>query len=284
MIDDGKIGDYEVLSSLRIGTRTLFLCEDQKASDGEKYGCGYAERNDLFEQYFDVVVSDDYMEILKLYSTRVSDDVLALETERSNLDIPLSVFGKDECYPNDYSESIVGKVIAIKAPVLIPEYQRADRQIYLVTGGFGAEANSRGRAVYCTNIHTGRETRFNWEDVQGVIKPECIPDWVNNRLLIIRQDKAVFEYGDKHFIPFRTLTKSESTFDTASKKIRSESSPSEYNYGDFYSKSTDKKCDLFLCLENNKLYLPGEKELFIWEGERGDRNQPPKNKNKDYER
>lgn len=155
----------------------------------------------MFEHYSDVEVSDDYMEVIKLYSARISDEVQAMETELSEIDVPLSVIGKAECYPNDYDESIKGKVIAIRADLLIPEYQRADRQIYLVTGGFGAEANARGRAVYCVNIHTGKETRFNREDVQGVIKPECMPEWANNRLLIIRQDKSVLNMRESTISP-----------------------------------------------------------------------------------
>lgn len=284
MIDDGKVGDYEVLSSLRVGMKTIFLCENAKASEGQKYGCGFAERDDLFERYSEVEVSDDYMEIVKLYSDRINDEVQAMEAELSELDVPLSVIEKDECYPNDYKESIIGKVVAIRADVLLPEYQRADKQIYLVTGGFGAEANARGRAVYCTNLHTGKETRFNREDVQGVIKPERMPEWVANRLSIIREDKSVFKYGGKHYIPFRLLTKAESGFNFVSRNVRSENSPDGYSHADFYSKSTDKKCDLFLCLENNRLYLPGENELFAWDGERGTKDQPKKNKNRDYER
>ncbi len=282
MISDGKIEDYNILSSLRVGKKVIFLCENEKAPEGQKYGCGFAEGNDLFEHYSDVEVSDDYMEVIKLYSARISDEVQAMETELSEIDVPLSVIGKAECYPNDYDESIKGKVIAIRADLLIPEYQRADRQIYLVTGGFGAEANARGRAVYCVNIHTGKETRFNREDVQGVIKPECMPEWANNRLLIIRQDKSVFEYEGKHYIPFRLLTKAESGFDFVSRNIRSENSTNGYSHADFYGKSTDKKCDLFLCLENNKLYRPGEHELFAWEGERGVKSQHQKHK--EYER
>lgn len=189
MICDGKIDDYEILSSLRVGKKIIFLCENEKAPENQKYGCGFAEGNDLFEHYFDVEVSDDYMEIIKMYSLRINDEVQAMEKELSGLDVPLSVIGRKECYPNDYNESIKGKVIAVRADVLLPEYQRADRQIHLVTGGFGAEANARGRAVYCVNIHTGKETRFNREDIQGVIRSEYLPEWVNTRLPEIQKSR-----------------------------------------------------------------------------------------------
>ena len=44
------------------------------------------------------------------------------------------------------------------------------------------------------------------------------------------QDKS-FEYGGHHFIP------------------------------DFYAASTDKKCDIFRCVENGRLYVPCQYEL-----------------------
>lgn len=42
--------------------------------------------------------------------------------------------------------------MAVRAGVLRNEYQTADRQLVLVTGGFGSHANSRGSAVFCTNL------------------------------------------------------------------------------------------------------------------------------------
>ena len=51
-----------------------------------------------------------------------------------------------------------------------------------VTGGFGASANSRGSAVFCTNLHTGKNTRFERMDVMGEVKPECMPDWAKEKI------------------------------------------------------------------------------------------------------
>ena len=50
-----------------------------------------------------------------------------------------------------------------------------------VTGGFGASANSRGSAVFCTNLHTGKSTRYERMDVMGEIKPECMPEWAKEK-------------------------------------------------------------------------------------------------------
>ena len=37
-------------------------------------------------------------------------------------------------------------------------------------------------------------------------------------------------------------------------------------YEEFYKKSSDKEADLFLCLENGLIYIPGENELFLYIG------------------
>ena len=50
-----------------------------------------------------------------------------------------------------------------------------------VTGGFGASANSRGSAVFCTNLHTGKSTRYERMDVMGEVKPERLPEWAKEK-------------------------------------------------------------------------------------------------------
>jgi hypothetical protein len=103
--------------------------------------------------------------------------------------VPLACFTSEHCYPDDYRQSINGKVIAISQLSLRGEYQTADKQLCLVTGGFGAEANSRGRAVYVINLYHGKETRWNREDVLGEVKLECLPDWAKERLAVIQAER-----------------------------------------------------------------------------------------------
>lgn len=76
--------------------------------------------------------------------------------EVEKLDIPVTVITQVDCIPDHYKNDINGKIIAINPAVLKPEYQRADRQLYYVTGGFGASANARGSAVFCKTSMTAR--------------------------------------------------------------------------------------------------------------------------------
>lgn len=94
------------------------------------------------------------------------------------------------------------------------------------------------------------------------------------------QKKLIFNYGGRLFIPYRLFTKAENTFDFISSYIARDfelgfmnkdypKSKIPYNYAEFYKKSSIKNCDLFFCLDNGKLYCPGENELFEWRGKIG---------------
>ena len=88
------------------------------------------------------------------------------------------------------------------------------------------------------------------------------------------QDKS-FEYGGYHFIPERQFTKREDDFFKITRRLKTDrelgffaadyygrgSQKFPYSYDDFYAVSTDKKCDIFRCVENGRLYVPCQYEL-----------------------
>ena len=82
----------------------------------------------------------------------------------------------------------------------------------------------------------------------------------------------MFKYSNYHFEPERNLKECEDkNLYTLSKHLRSDRELGMcdydwkiYNYSlkKFYTASCGSKCDLFRCVENGKLYIPGEHELF----------------------
>ena len=89
-----------------------------------------------------------------------------------------------------------------------------------------------------------------------------------------------YEYGGKHFVPFTTLDK---TFDIPGIKLRSDLELGffkkgsvakhrvvkfDYSHEEFYKAMKHSEMDIFKCIETDKLYIPGENELFIYEGSR----------------
>ena len=55
-------------------------------------------------------------------------------------------------------------------------------KLMLCTGGFGAQANARGRTCYCISLFDGRQTSYYRSDVLGVIEPEKLPEWAKEGL------------------------------------------------------------------------------------------------------
>ena len=175
------VGDYTVLCAVNIGSREIILADNEQSANGERFLCCYGERNDIFEKFSECAVGDDYIDAALFFAERIKKDAEQFRAEVEKLDIPVTVITQVDCIPDHYSKDINGKIIAIDPKVLKPEFQRADRQLYYVTGGFGASANSRGSAVFCTNLHTGKSTRYERMDVMGEIKPERLPEWAKEK-------------------------------------------------------------------------------------------------------
>ncbi len=184
------IGDYEVLASVHVGEKEVVIGEKEPNNDGLRFMCGYMERTDIFNLCNECVYSDDYIEIAHLFGRRIKEAAELFKNKDKELGIPVTVITEKDCIPDHYSHDINGKVIAIDPKVLKPEFQRADKQLYLVTGGFGASANSRGSAVFCTNLLTGKSTRYERMDVMGEVKPECMPEWAKRKLESMNQTRA----------------------------------------------------------------------------------------------
>lgn len=134
------------------------------------------------------MVSTDYVEIMKLFANRLSEQCDMVRTEQEKVTVPMEVITAEMCTPNSYKESIEGKVVVIRPEVLRREYQTADRKLWLCTGGFGAHANSRGSACFCINLYSGKETRWERRDVMGEMKE--LPDWAKERLAVIQTERA----------------------------------------------------------------------------------------------
>lgn len=84
----------------------------------------------------------------------------------------------------------------------------------------------------------------------------------------------MFTYNGYHFEPERNLKECEDkNLYALSKHLKSDTELGMCNYETdwkkcdyslvkFYTASCGSKCDLFRCVENGKLYIPGEHELF----------------------
>jgi len=184
MIEEKRMVDtYEVIHAIHVGDREILFADDDGKTDCPYMVCDCTWDNPLgIDHYFNAVGSADYLEIITEFTDRVQAQLEAVKAERDKIAVPLSPFTLDHCTPNNYDESIENKVVVIRTERLRPEYRTADNQLMLAVGGFGTYANARGRAVYTVNLYSGKESRWNREDILGVLKTEHMPDWAKEQL------------------------------------------------------------------------------------------------------
>jgi len=182
--------NYEVKHAIHVGDKEIVFAEDKNAENGMNWFVGNYTSNDIIGQYADCQVSDDYIESMLEFSNRVGKQIVMMKNESDRSNPPHRVFTAEHCYPNDYGQSIDGKIVAIRAEVLRPEYRRGNVQLVLVSGGNGARANPNGRAVYCYHLNNGEHTRFERHDIQGEVRPEFLPVWAAEKAAEIQAEKA----------------------------------------------------------------------------------------------
>ncbi len=194
MMNDEKrsAGTYEILYAIHIGDRKIVFGENPDMGAPTRYFAGWCDKGDFYERYIGDEISD-YLEAMRIFVDGLSAQIEKVEKERAAVAVPMAPITAEQCYPNDLSQNIEGKVVAVRAGVLRSEYQTADRQLVLVTGGFGSHANSRGSAVFCTNLYSGKHTRWERRDIQGEVKPEHIPEWAKERLAALQAEKQTPE-------------------------------------------------------------------------------------------
>ena len=183
-------GNYEVTTAFEIGTKEIIIGEDKTAAPDERFVVANYENNGIFERYVDALVGGDYAEIVKIFAERVKNEAEKVIDEKSKISVDMTPITKDGCQVLKADDSIKNKLVVIRADVFKPEYQISTKQLQLCTGGFGAEPNSRGSACFCTNIYSGKESRFERSDVLGIIEKDDLPDWAKERLDEVQKNIA----------------------------------------------------------------------------------------------
>lgn len=189
-LEKRKAGDYEIIHAVHIGDNEVVVGENSKDTNGQKYMVANCQQNELFARYDEVLVSDDYPEIMKYFGQRIAAQAEKVRNEFVFEDVDTTPITADKCNPDSYDKCIEGKVIVIRAEVFRREYQHATRQLQLCTGGFGAQANSRGSACFCTNLYSDKKSRFERRDVLGELKPAFMPEWAKQKLENIQKVQA----------------------------------------------------------------------------------------------
>lgn len=182
-------GEYEIRNAVSVGRKEIVFGENEQLD--MPYFCAYYTCNAILGAYEECMIGDDYVEMMDFFAERIKKQCREVIAEREAVTIPREKITADMCFQNDYGKSVEGKVVAVKAEVLKPEFRSCEHQLIYVTGGNGAKANPRGNACFHINLYSGEEGRWERYDIQGEVKPECLPQWAKNRLDNIQQNEVM---------------------------------------------------------------------------------------------
>lgn len=192
------IAGYTVRISLWIGNKRLIYARSDNPQEQNPYMKCICTQNGLLMEYTDALCSDRYEEIMKLFAEDLRAEAVRLEAEKSAKgDAVAPCFGKDDVEPAPYDRSIKGRVVALKPDALDDSYRDLSDQLNYVTGGFGAEANSRGHACYCTNLYSGAVCRIERPYVLGIVPEDRLPDFAKKTLASCRTPKTKTEREER---------------------------------------------------------------------------------------
>ena len=161
----------------------LFILAEKNGEDEPYMVCECRWDNPLnFNEYYNAIVTGDYLEAMHEFTKRVAMAVQFLEAERDLRGLPKQTLTAADCVPGGLDEDMNGKVIVIRPEVLSPEYRTSDHQLGICRGGNGARPDARGSAVFVRNLYSGKESRYERRDVAGVMDMEKLPAWAREKL------------------------------------------------------------------------------------------------------
>ena len=74
------------------------------------------------------------------------------------------------------------QVVVVSPTFFSQKYRKPEYQLMLAEHGFGCSPTASGRKVYGKILQDGEIIVLNRQDIIGVIRQECMPDWAKQRL------------------------------------------------------------------------------------------------------
>jgi hypothetical protein len=183
-----EVQGYIVKHAIWLGGGEVIFAEHKDKTNPNRYMvCNCDWSNPLGGPvYSNAVGSADFLELMKEFTRRISERIVAIETERELRGIPRQTLTAKDCNPIK-NVNLEGQVVVIDPEVLAAECRNIDYQLALCTGGFGANPNSRGQAVFCTNLITGQSSQWSRSDIVGIMPIAQLPDWAEVNLTALQK-------------------------------------------------------------------------------------------------
>ena len=112
----------------------------------------------------------------------------------------LGLFSFEHCEADSKDLDYAGKVLVLSPHILKEAYWTPQSQLWYAQSGFGCDPDSRGRAVFCTCLADGEQTRWERQEFIGVLREEFLPDWAAEKLACLRNRREL------KYEPEKTMT------------------------------------------------------------------------------
>jgi len=178
-----KAGNFDITNEVRFGGKTLVLGFNPNENAKLPYMTCFKETNLVHDVVFtDVFVSDDYLEVMDMFSERLRNAVRHVRGARNKRNVPFSTLTAAHCLPDELRENLTGKLIVIAPSSLAPEYRTSDFQL-----GFAVSDSECGHGAECRKIlfrelFSGKTAEWSFKDILGVTNPEKLPAWAKKKL------------------------------------------------------------------------------------------------------
>lgn len=187
--NERRIGPYKVEHSIHMGEKEVVF----GINENEKYPfcvC-YCTYDNIFSVPWPekAVASDNYLEAMQIFMERLQEQMEAVRAEQEKFPFDMTPFTLADCIPDNRSENITGKVVVIDLKVNRYEYRYSAYQLVLAEGGFGAAGGQRGQTVFGIGLADGKRARWSRSDILGELRPERTPEWVEEALVKIREQR-----------------------------------------------------------------------------------------------
>ncbi len=190
---------YKILQSVEIAGMEIVIADNPAAALPYMTWRRSLDKPFGTEDYLLPSYSSDYLTVFRdfIRSQTACADTLDLSRLYRGGPLKDNPLGVGECVPDGMKGNLEGKVLAVRADILLPEYRAFSHQAFLAQGGFGCSPTARGRSIFGVNLYSGEHERWNRSDIAGVLDEARLPAWAKEKLAALRAPKEKESVMDK---------------------------------------------------------------------------------------
>lgn len=193
-----RAGDYEITQSCIVGRKRFVIGECQEKPEQYMVASHRTKFDGMFSEYYDVGISEDYMEILAAFIQRQKDELEAILQQRSSRGSDGIPYTAADCLPNIAEQDLTGQIVVIKADALDPEFRVKEEQLMFAISGNGCKPDARGTKVFGRDCYTGEKFYMRRAQIAGVLKPALVPPWAGKNVLRFQDEIRENLQKEKH--------------------------------------------------------------------------------------